>query len=91
METARQKAREAFRKMRFGMFIHWGIYSLLERGEWVMYHEKIPIHEYEKLMNQFNPPSIIRANGLHWSSVLGCDISQSLRSTMTGSVCMTAS
>jgi len=55
METARQKAREAFRKMRFGMFIHWGIYSLLERGEWVMYHEKIPIHEYEKLMNQFNP------------------------------------
>jgi alpha-L-fucosidase len=55
MKTARQKAREAFRKMRFGMFIHWGIYSLLERGEWVMYHEKIPLQEYVKLMNQFNP------------------------------------
>ncbi|MEN3000376.1 MAG: alpha-L-fucosidase [Armatimonadota bacterium] len=55
MDTARQQAREMFRKMRFGMFIHWGIYSLLERGEWVMYHEKIPVQEYEKLMHQFNP------------------------------------
>lgn len=28
---------------RFGMFIHWGIYSLLGRGEWVMHREKIPV------------------------------------------------
>lgn len=55
MEAARQQAREMFRQMRFGMFIHWGIYSLLGRGEWVMYHEKIPVQEYEKLMQQFNP------------------------------------
>lgn len=55
MDTARQQAREMFRKMRFGMFIHWGVYSLLERGEWVMYHEKIPVQEYEKLMQRFNP------------------------------------
>lgn len=55
MEKARMKAREQFREMRFGLFVHWGIYSLLGRGEWVMYHEKIPRQEYEKLMHQFNP------------------------------------
>jgi alpha-L-fucosidase len=44
-----------FRQARFGMFIHWGIYSLLGRGEWVMNNEKIPIAEYENLAPQFNP------------------------------------
>jgi len=44
-----------FRNARFGMFIHWGVYSLLGRGEWVMHHEKIPVKEYEKLSQQFNP------------------------------------
>ena len=28
---------------RFGMFIHWGVYSVLGRGEWVMNNEKIPV------------------------------------------------
>src|SRR5262245_55552693 len=44
-----------FREARFGMFIHWGVYSLLGRGEWVMNKEDIPISEYEKLPSQFNP------------------------------------
>lgn len=44
-----------FTEARFGMFIHWGIYSLLGRGEWVMHHEKIPVKEYEKLQKRFNP------------------------------------
>ncbi|MCX7924222.1 MAG: alpha-L-fucosidase [Fimbriimonadales bacterium] len=55
MDKRRQQARENFRKMRFGMFVHWGIYSLLGRGEWVMYHEKIPPSEYKPLMERFNP------------------------------------
>ena len=55
MEQRRQQARERFRKMRFGMFVHWGIYSLLERGEWVMHLEKIPSSEYRSLMERFNP------------------------------------
>ncbi len=55
MEYTREQARQEFRKMRFGMFIHWGIYSLLGRGEWVMFHEKIPVDEYAKLATQFNP------------------------------------
>lgn len=49
------KAVEWFRNARFGMFVHWGVYSLLGRGEWVMQNEGIPIVEYEKLPPQFNP------------------------------------
>ena len=45
-----------FREARFGMFIHWGVYSMLGRGEWVMFHENIPAREYEKYAWQFNPP-----------------------------------
>jgi alpha-L-fucosidase len=37
------------------MFIHWGLYSLLERGEWVMFRERIPKEEYAKLADRFNP------------------------------------
>ncbi|MGQ9479641.1 MAG: alpha-L-fucosidase [Thermoproteota archaeon] len=44
-----------FREARFGIFIHWGIYSILGRGEWVMHNERISIDEYEKLTGQFNP------------------------------------
>ena len=44
-----------FRNARFGMFVHWGVYSLMGHGEWVMQNEGIPIREYEKLPPQFNP------------------------------------
>ena len=40
---------------RFGMFIHWGLYSVLGRHEWVMENEGIPVSEYEKLAPQFKP------------------------------------
>ncbi|MDR1030410.1 MAG: alpha-L-fucosidase [Treponema sp.] len=51
----RKQALSQWQEMKFGLFIHWGIYSLLERGEWVMHHECIPIAEYEKLAARFNP------------------------------------
>jgi len=44
-----------WRESRFGMFIHWGIYSLMAKGEWIMYVDRIPNKEYEKLAGQFNP------------------------------------
>lgn len=50
-----EKGMQWFQDVRFGMFIHWGLYSLLGRGEWVMHNERIPVAEYEKLFNQFNP------------------------------------
>jgi alpha-L-fucosidase len=44
-----------WRDATFGMFIHWGLYSIPGRGEWVMNRENIPVTEYEKLAWQFNP------------------------------------
>jgi alpha-L-fucosidase len=40
---------------RFGMFVHWGLYSQLGRHEWVMNRERIPIPEYEKLADSWRP------------------------------------
>ncbi len=50
-------AREWFQDAKFGLFVHWGVYSVLgkEGAEWVMNHDKMPIAEYEKLPPQFNP------------------------------------
>jgi alpha-L-fucosidase len=44
-----------WREARFGMFIHWGLYAIPGRGEWVQWNEQIPVNEYAKLANQFNP------------------------------------
>lgn len=38
-----------FNEARYGMFLHWGLYSQLERGELVMHTEQIPVHEYGRL------------------------------------------
>ncbi len=45
----------AFREMRLGLSVHWGLYALLGRGEWVMYQERIPTHLYERLARRFDP------------------------------------
>jgi alpha-L-fucosidase len=55
-----------YQDARFGMFIHWGLYSILARGEWVMHNEKIPVSEYEPLAEQFNP---VKFNADEWVSV----------------------
>ncbi|MFH0795829.1 MAG: alpha-L-fucosidase [Candidatus Omnitrophota bacterium] len=63
MSTRRHKW---FSQARFGMFIHWGLYSILGRGEWVMDAEKIPLSEYEKLITRFNPEKF---NAKEWVSL----------------------
>ncbi|MEM3026542.1 MAG: alpha-L-fucosidase [Thermoproteota archaeon] len=63
---SRESAVEWFRNARLGIFIHWGIYSILGRGEWVMHNEKISVQEYEKLASVFNP---VRFNADEWVSV----------------------
>lgn len=40
---------------RFGMFLHWGVYAIPGRGEWVQWQEQIPVGEYAKLADQFHP------------------------------------
>lgn len=55
-KTADYKERlKWFHDARFGMFIHWGLYSIPARGEWVQFYERIPQEEYDKLAWQFNP------------------------------------
>ncbi len=56
-ETAEQhEARmEWWREARFGMFIHFGLYAIPGRGEWVQWNEQIPVEEYAKLADQFKP------------------------------------
>ena len=44
-----------WREARFGMFVHYGLYSVLGRHEWAMAVENWPISEYEKLAEEFNP------------------------------------
>src|SRR3954464_14301507 len=52
---ANAQAKRWFEDARFGLFVHWGVYALLGKGEWVMNNDKIPIPEYEKLPPRFNP------------------------------------
>ena len=40
---------------RFGLFIHWGLYALLARHEWVKKYEQIPDQDYEKYFAHFEP------------------------------------
>jgi len=49
------EARRWFQDAKFGMFIHWGIYSVLGDGEWVMEQRHISAKNYERLAPQFYP------------------------------------
>ncbi len=61
--SANLKAREWFQDSKFGLFIHWGVYSVLADGEWVMNNRKMTVAEYEKLPPQFNPTEF---NAAEW-------------------------
>ncbi len=65
-----------WREAKFGMFIHWGLYAIPAGvwkdktipgiGEWIMFSARIPIKEYEKLAEIFNPT---RFNAEEWVSI----------------------
>ncbi|MGB6544030.1 MAG: alpha-L-fucosidase, partial [Candidatus Acidiferrales bacterium] len=44
-----------WQEAKFGMFIHWGLYSVIGQQEWVMESEGIPIPQYEILAGHFKP------------------------------------
>ena len=44
---------ERFEKLAYGMFIHWGLYSQLGKGEWAQHLLKVPMEEYVKLKDTF--------------------------------------
>ena len=70
-------ARERFREDRLGLFIHWGIYSVLGNGEWVMQNHRIPAQRYEFVASQFDPSnfdaaawvSLARAAGMRYITI----------------------
>ena len=53
--TAYEKRVEWFRNDRFGMFIHWGLYSIPARGEWVKSVERMTNEAYQPYFDEFNP------------------------------------
>jgi alpha-L-fucosidase len=52
-DDPRAAARQWFADARYGLFLHYGLYSLLGRHEWVQLRETIPVAEYAKLMDDF--------------------------------------
>ena len=60
-----------FRDARFGLFIHWGVYSVpagewktnTNFGEWYLEESKMPVSQYEKFAGQFNP---VKFNAKEW-------------------------
>jgi alpha-L-fucosidase len=54
-EATREQRMKWWRDARFGMFIHWGLYSVIGRHEWAMENEAIPVKDYELLAKQFKP------------------------------------
>src|SRR5450755_2037328 len=50
-----QEAREWFSDAKFGLFIHWGPFSIPGDGEWVMNIRNITVKNYSRLMDFFNP------------------------------------
>jgi alpha-L-fucosidase len=49
------QARHEFQDMKFGMFIHWGVYSVLGDGEWVFHDRHLKVDEYNRLPAFFDP------------------------------------
>ncbi len=54
-EADRARRMKWWHEARFGMFVHWGLYSVMGRHEWVMENEAIPVAEYETLARRFLP------------------------------------
>ncbi len=76
-ELTREQRIQWWREARFGMFIHWGLYAIPAGvwkdkvhaegySEWLMFGEKIPAKEYEKLAGRFNP---VKFDAKAWTAI----------------------
>jgi len=75
-EGEREKRMAWWREAKFGMFIHWGLYSIPAGmwkgrlipglGEWIQYNARIPVREYEQLAKHFNP---VKFNADEWVGI----------------------
>ena len=60
-------SRQAFQDAKFGIFLHWGLYSMLATGEWTMTNKNLNYKEYAKLAGGFYPS---RFNAAAWVSAI---------------------
>src|SRR5690349_2613996 len=58
---------KAFVEGRYGLSMHWGLYSLIGRNEWALHMESIPPARYFELMQRFNPS---RFNAEEWGDLM---------------------
>ena len=65
------QARREFQDMKFGMFIHWGVYSVLGDGEWVFHNRKLTVDQYNRLPLFFDPKSSMPTPGSRSRSLPG--------------------
>lgn len=61
------ESRKEFQDSKFGIFLHWGLYSLLAQGEWVMTNHNLNHLEYRKLASAFYPSKF---NAAEWVSAI---------------------
>ncbi len=61
------KARKEFQDDKFGIFLHWGLYSMLAQGEWVMTNQNLNHLEYRKLASGFYPSKF---NAAEWVAAI---------------------
>src|SRR5947207_3007824 len=75
--TEKDPRMQWWREARFGMFIHWGLYAIpggewngqrspRKNGEWIMNDLHIPVADYEKLAQQFNP---VKFDAKQWARI----------------------
>jgi len=80
-DTTRDNRMKWWREARFGMFIHWGVYSVpagtykgqrINRiGEWIMNRGKIPVAEYQQFAKEFNPVKYDAEAWVQLASIIG--------------------
>jgi alpha-L-fucosidase len=66
-----------FESLGYGLFLHWGLYSQLGRGEWVQDLERIPVSDYARLLNTFTASKFdaraicrtARASGMRYAAL----------------------
>lgn len=68
---ARQATKKWFDEARFGLFMHYGVYSQLAHGEWVQLREKIPVSQYAKLADTFDPSGFDAEAICDWAAACG--------------------
>lgn len=66
-QQASSEGVQTFLKSKYGLSVHWGLYSLLQGTEWVYFQQRIPLEAYRKLMDRFNPA---RFNAEEWADLV---------------------